>query len=204
MKHKLWLSPKFIGEGIAAFFFQLHRILLYSFYALLCSLPVLTAGGAYLALFGQIRRIAEEEKTSSRDYFAAFRRYAAGGIPYGLALAVLILGLSVPAPGGIWGFFQVIGCFLLFTALIFYPPVYVAGYRGGGAFARAVGYAASHAGETMVILGLAVILLFAALLLSEVLLVLFYPLVFFVTARAVVANNKEEFMEEETSYEKTA
>ena len=97
MKHKLWLSPKFIGEGIAAFFFQLHRILLYSFYALLCSLPVLTAGGAYLALFGQIRRIAEEEKTSSRDYFAAFRRYAAGGIPYGLALAVLILGLSVPA-----------------------------------------------------------------------------------------------------------
>ena len=117
---------------------------------------------------------------------------------------MLFLGLSVPAPGGIWGFFQVIGCFLLFTALIFYPPVYVAGYRGGGAFARAVGYAASHAGETMVILGLAVILLFAALLLSDVLLVLFYPLVFFVTARAVVANNKEEFMEEETSYEKTA
>ena len=168
MKHKLWLSPKFIGEGIAAFFFQLHRILLYSFYALLCSLPVLTAGGAYLALFGQIRRIAEEEKTSSRDYFVAFRRYAAGGIPYGLALAVLILGLSVPAPGGIWGFFQVIGCFLLFTALIFYPPVYVAGYRGGGAFARAVGYAASHAGETMVILGLAVILLFAALLWGKI------------------------------------
>lgn len=83
MKHKLWLSPKFIGEGIAAFFFQLHRILLYSFYALLCSLPVLTAGGAYLALFGQIRRIAEEEKTSSRDYFAAFRRYAAAAFPTG-------------------------------------------------------------------------------------------------------------------------
>lgn len=202
MKNKRYLSPKFIGEGFSVFLFRLHKILLYALYTLLLSIPIVTAGGAHLALFAQIRKLADDENTDSHAYFAAFRSYGVAGIPYGVGLLLLVVGLSVPVVSGTLGFLLTAGCFLLYVLLLFYPAVRTAGYRGKDAVVRSVGYAASHAGETMLLVGLAVIFLFAALYLSEILLLLFYPLTFFVTARIVIANNEEEEKEEENLYEK--
>ncbi len=191
MKHKTWLTPSFMGEGLCELFFSFPRILLFSLLTLALSLPVVTLGGAHLALFAVLRRTADGEKVPVRDYFAAFRKSILPGFGYGLMLVFILLAASLPAKGAL-GFCLVTGCFLLYAFLLFYPAVFNAGYRGFDAFLRSASYAMRFAWESLFLVGLAVLFLFAAYYLSEILLFLFFPLTYYISACIVIGNNRDD------------
>ena len=190
MKFRRWLMPSYIADGFSELVFNLHRILFFALMTLLLSLPVITLGGAHLALFSVLRRLADGEKVPLRDYFRAFGKSVARGIPYGLGIGMILVAMSLPAKG-VLGFCLVGGSFLMYGLLLFYPAVFNAGSRGINAFAGAVRYAIAYAWESLFLVGIAVLFVFAAMFLSEILLVLFFPLTFFITARIVIANNGE-------------
>ena len=80
---------KFFGPDSPFYKFMqtLWDLVKINFLWLLCSLPVVTLGGATIAAFDvSMKMVGEEEGHVGRDFLASFRRNFKNGIPYGLLL----------------------------------------------------------------------------------------------------------------------
>lgn len=75
----LYLSPRYIGEGFMNFFVNLHKILLFTLFLLLCTLPIVTFGGALIAYNAALRALAQDDKFTVSEFFASFAKRSFAG-----------------------------------------------------------------------------------------------------------------------------
>lgn len=69
------------------FLYNLVALVELNFLWLLCSLPIVTLGGATIAAFDvAMKLIGEQEGHVARDFFRSFKRNFKNGIPYGILL----------------------------------------------------------------------------------------------------------------------
>ena len=92
----LYLSPRYIGEGFMNFFINLHKVLLFTLFLMLCTLPIVTFGGALIAYNAALRALAQDDKFTVSEFFRVFRKKIVCGIPYTLVFAAVVFLLSLP------------------------------------------------------------------------------------------------------------
>lgn len=199
----LYLSPRYIGEGFMNFFVNLHKILLFTLFLLLCSLPIVTFGGALIAYNAALRALARDEKFTVREFFQTFRKKIVCGIPYTLIFASIVFLLSLPISQSAVYYISQFCAVLAFCLTMNYP---VAAYSLSNVprlFANSALYALGHLLQTLTVVCVALIVLLVSVYTSEFLAILMFPIFYFVVNRIVLANNAqiEQRQEEQESAE---
>lgn len=172
-------------------------MLLFMLFTAVCSLLIVTIGAAFISLVAMIRRLADYDVPKAKDYFLAFREKFRCGLPYSVALILIVVTLSfnyskypVLIIAGIMGI-------IIFTFTMYYPVVACMDNKINSIFRKSVAYVSAHLLQTFMMVSIFYLLCGLVILISEFLILLVYPICYYMICRIVLANNKEIEQEEE-------
>ena len=188
---RYYLAPRYIGEGFIVFFTNLHRILLFTLFFILTSVPLITFGASAIAFNAVLRKIADDDKVTVKEYFAVFSKKILCGIPYSVIFCLVVFLLSIPVSAEPMYYVVEFCAVLLFCLTVWYP---VAAYSISNVpklLGYSVIYAFAHLLQLLMLVSLALIFLFIIAYTSEFLLLLFFPVFYYILNRIVLANNAE-------------
>lgn len=188
---KLYLHPTYLGEGFLHFFINLHRILLFTLFFILTSVPIITFGASAAAFNGVMREIAQDSQVKVVEYFRLWKQNFWQGIPYSFVFAVVVFLLSLPVSDSPVYYFSQFCAVMAFCLTLYYPITCNSERNIARIFAYSALYAFAHLLQMLMMLSLALIFLLIIAYTSEFLLLLFFPVFYFMLNRIVLANNKE-------------
>ena len=181
---------RFWKESFQILFFEMHYILMVTFFTLLTFIPVITAGGGVIALSCSLRAICENRRVTPKEYFRFFKQNFLKGLWYDLSMLALwgLTYFEFLNRGAFLAYvFGVV--FLLFFTL-YYPNVCYSEKKFLVCMKKSICYLTAHIYQALIIISFGYVLLVAIMAISQFLLILFYPIWLFAIVRAVEGNNR--------------